>query len=159
MTPLSAAVRALLLAAAITVAPLIAAAVQPDEILPDPGQEARARAITRELRCVVCQSESLDESNAEIARDLRLMVRERIVAGDDDAEVLDYVVDRYGEYVLFRPRFSLGNAALWLSGPAFLLLGGGLALAFIRRRARAPAPERAPLSPAEQARLEELLDD
>ncbi len=151
--------RRLLLALALAAAPLIAGAVQPDEILPDPGQEARARAITKELRCVVCQSESLDESNAEIARDLRLMVRERIVAGDSDAHVLDYVVDRYGEYVLFRPRFSLGNAALWLSGPVFLLLGGGLAFAFIRRRARAPAPERAPLTEAERARLEALLDD
>lgn len=151
--------RTSLLALALLCAPMIAAAVQPDEILPDPAQEARARAITRELRCVVCQSESLDESNAEIARDLRLMVRERIVAGDDDTEVLDYVVDRYGEYVLFRPPFSPGNAALWLSGPVLLILGGGLASAFILRRARAPAPDRAPLSAAEKARLKELLDD
>ena len=151
--------RRLLVALALVLAPSIAAAVQPDEILPDPGQEARARAITRELRCVVCQSESLDESNAEIARDLRLMVRERIVAGDSDAEVLNYVVDRYGEYVLFRPRMSLANAALWFSGPALLLLGGGLAFVFIRRRARASAPERAPLSPAEEARLREILND
>ena len=131
--------------------------MQPDEILPDPGQEARARAITADLRCPVCQSESIDESNADIARDLRLLVRERIVAGDTDAEVVDFVAARYGEYVLFRPPFSLANAALWLSGPAFLLVGGGLAFAFVRRRAR-EAPAKAPLTPEEEARLRRVLD-
>lgn len=151
-------VRALLLAL-LLIAPLSAFAVQPDEILPDPALEARARAITKELRCVVCQSESLDESNADIARDLRLMVRERLVAGDTDAQVLDYVVDRYGEYVLFRPRFSAFNAALWLSGPALLLIGGGLALAFIRRRATAPETPPPALSPEEQARLARLTEE
>ncbi|PZQ46711.1 MAG: cytochrome C biogenesis protein CcdA [Rhodovulum sulfidophilum] len=151
--------RALLLALALSLAPLASLAVQPNEILPDPGQEARARAITRELRCVVCQSESLDESNADIARDLRLMVRERIVAGDDDAQVIDYVVDRYGEFVLFRPRFSRGNAVLWFSGPAFLLIGGGLAFAFIRRRARAPEAPPPKLSPEEERRLARLIED
>lgn len=150
--------RALLLALLI-LTPLSAAAVQPDEILPDPALEARARGITRELRCVVCQSESLDESNADIARDLRLMVRERLVAGDTDTEVVDYVVDRYGEYVLFRPRFSAFNAALWLSGPAFLLIGGGLALAFIRRRATAPEAPPAALSAEEERRLADLTRD
>ena len=149
------AMRALLLAL-LLLAPLSAFAVQPDEILPDPVLEARARAITKELRCVVCQSESLDESNADIARDLRLMVRERLVAGDTDAEVLDYVVDRYGEYVLFRPRFSAFNAALWLSGPALLLIGGGLALAFIRSRGRAPEAPPPALSAEEEKRLAEL---
>ena len=139
--------------------PLAAAAIQPDEILDDPALEARAREITRELRCVVCQSESIDDSNAEIARDLRLLVRERLVAGDTNAQVLDYVVARYGEFVLFRPPFTWDNAALWLSGPVFLLLGGGLAFAFIRRRARAPAPERPPLTEAERRRLEELAGD
>ncbi|TPE49440.1 cytochrome c-type biogenesis protein [Amaricoccus solimangrovi] len=150
--------RALLLAL-LLLAPLRAFAVQPDEMLPDPAQEARARAITKELRCVVCQSESLDESNADIARDLRLMVRERIVAGDDDAQVVEYVVDRYGEYVLFRPRFSAFNAALWLSGPAFLLIGGGLALVFIRRRAKAPDAAPPGLTPEEERRLARLMED
>lgn len=150
--------RALLLALLLLL-PLAAAAVQPDEILPDAAQEARARGITRELRCVVCQSESLDESNADIARDLRLMVRERIVAGDDDAQVIDYVVDRYGEFVLFRPRFSVANAALWLSGPVFLLIGGGLAFAFIRRRSRAPETPPRQLTPDEERRLARMLDD
>jgi len=146
-----------LLALALCLAPLAALAVQPDEVLPDPGQEARARAITRELRCVVCQSESIDESNAEIARDLRLLVRERILAGDSDAEVQAFVVDRYGEFVLFRPPMTWRNAPLWLAGPVLLILGGGLAFAFVRRHARTvpPAPP-PPLSPDEEARLREL---
>jgi len=133
-----------------------ALAVQPDEILPDPGLEARARAITRELRCVVCQSESIDDSNADIARDLRLLVRERIVAGDTDAEVVAFVVDRYGEFVLFRPPFNARNAALWLAGPLLLLVGGGIAFAFVHRKASAPEPSRTPLSPEEEARLRDL---
>ncbi|HET9067409.1 MAG TPA: cytochrome c-type biogenesis protein [Amaricoccus sp.] len=151
--------RRLLLALLLCLAPVAALAVQPDEILPDPGQEARARAITRELRCVVCQSESIDESNADIARDLRLLVRERITAGDTDEEVLAFVVDRYGEFVLFRPPFTWRNAALWLSGPAILILGGGIAFGFIRRRARVAAPAPAPLSPEEEKRLAALLEE
>ena len=146
-------IRALLLALALAGPAL---AVQPDEILPDPALEARARAITGELRCVVCQSESIDNSNADIARDLRLRVRERIVAGDSDAEVVAFVVDRYGEFVLLRPPFNARNAALWLAGPLLLLAGGGLAFAFIRRKAAAPEPARPPLSPEEQARLRDL---
>ena len=146
-------IRALLLALALAGPAL---AVQPDEILPDPALEARARAITGELRCVVCQSESIDDSNADIARDLRLRVRERIVAGDSDAEVVAFVVDRYGEFVLLRPPFNARNAALWLAGPLLLLAGGGLAFAFIRRKAAAPEPARPPLSPEEQARLRDL---
>lgn len=149
---------ALLVLALVLLAPLCGGAVQPDEILTDPALEARAREITRELRCVVCQSESIDESNAEIARDLRLLVRERIVAGDDDRAVLAFIVDRYGEYVLFRPPFSRANAALWLSGPVLLLLGGGLAFGFIRRRAPAQDPPRDALSPEEEARLKAALD-
>jgi cytochrome c-type biogenesis protein CcmH len=152
-------IRRALLALALVFAPLAAAAVQPDEILPDAAQEARARAITKELRCVVCQSESIDDSNAEIARDLRLLVRERIVAGDTDAEVIDFVVARYGEFVLFRPPFTAANAALWLSGPALLLLGGGLAFAFVRRRARSAPSAPPPLSPEERARLEPILKE
>jgi cytochrome c-type biogenesis protein CcmH len=147
----------LALVLALCLAPLLAAAVQPDEILPDPALESRARAITKELRCVVCQSESIDDSNADIARDLRLLVRERIVAGDTDEQVIDFVVARYGEFVLFRPPFTLGNAALWLSGPVLLLLGGGLAVAFVRRRARAAPPARVPLTPQEEARLRDLM--
>jgi cytochrome c-type biogenesis protein CcmH len=150
--------RRLLAAGLLALAAGTAAAVQPDEILDDPGQEARARAITKELRCVVCQSESIDESNADIARDLRLLVRERIVAGDTNDEVLDFVVDRYGEFVLFRPPFTPGNAALWLSGPLLVLVGGALAFAFVRRRSRA-APPRTLLSAEEEARLARVLNE
>ena len=148
--------RRALLALALCLAPLVAVAVQPDEVLPDPAQEARARGITSELRCVVCQSESIDESNAEIARDLRLLVRERILAGDSDAEVQAFVVDRYGEFVLFRPPITWRNAPLWLAGPVLLILGGGLAFAFVRRHARTVPPPPPPLSPDEEARLREL---
>lgn len=143
------------LVALILFVPLAAQAIQPDEVLGNPVLEARARAITKELRCVVCQSESIDESNADIARDLRLMVRERIVAGDSDAQVLDYVVDRYGEFVLFRPPFWR-NPTLWLAGPVMFLLGLGLAFAFVRRRAKAPAVVPVALSAEEQARVEEI---
>jgi cytochrome c-type biogenesis protein CcmH len=146
----------LVLALALALAATGAGAIQPDEVLGDPALETRARAITKELRCVVCRSESIDESNAAIARDLRLLVRERIVAGDSDAEVREFVVDRYGEFVLFRPPFNRGNAALWLSGPLFLLIGGGAALIFVRRRARAQAAPPAPLSTEEETRLQEL---
>ena len=125
--------------------------MQPDEILPDPAQEARARAITRELRCVVCQSESIDESNADIARDLRLLVRERITAGDSDDEVLAFVVDRYGEFVLFRPPFTWATPPSGSPAPPSSSLGGALAFGFIRRRARAPAPPAPPLSAEEEA--------
>lgn len=140
-------------------APLAALAIGPDELLPDPGQEARAREITRELRCVVCQSESIDESNADIARDLRLLVRERIVAGDSDEEVLAFVVDRYGEFVLFRPPMSAANAPLWLAGPVFLIFGLALVAAAARRRAREARRPPTGLSAEEQARLDALLRD
>ncbi len=155
----SEAARRALLILALCLAPLGAFAVQPDEMLPDPALEARARAITKELRCVVCQSESIDESNAEIARDLRLLVRERITAGDTDDEVLAFVVDRYGEFVLFRPPMTPANAPLWLAGPVILLAGGGLAFAFIRRRARAVPSPRPPLTPEEEDRLHSIIGE
>jgi cytochrome c-type biogenesis protein CcmH len=142
---------------ALCLAPLTALAVQPDEILRDPALEARARAITRELRCVVCRSESIDESNADIARDLRLLVRERLVAGDSDDEVRAFLVERYGEFVLLRPPMSWRNAPLWLAGPGLLLVGGGLAFGFIRRRGKPAAPPPPPLSEAERARLAALI--
>ncbi len=140
---------------------LPAPAVQPDEVLDDPALEARAREISKDLRCLVCRNESIDESNADLARDLRILVRERLVAGDSNQEVLDYMVDRYGEYVLLRPPFSWKNAALWLAAPVLLLIGGGVALAFVRqRRRKAPtAPAETELSPEEAARLERLLSE
>lgn len=132
-----------------------ALAVQPDEILPDPALEARARAISRDLRCPVCQGEAIDDSNAPISRDLRLLVRERLVAGDSDEEVVDFIVARYGEFVLFNPRASGSGWILWLAGPVMLLAGGAIAFAITRRRPTAE-PE---LSEAERARLAELMKE
>ena len=139
--------------------PVAAGAVQPDEILDDPVLEDRAREISAELRCLVCRNESIDESNAELARDLRILVRERLVAGDSDPEVIAFVVDRYGEYVLLRPPASGSTLILWLAGPLLLLLGLGVAVAFIRQRGQAPAPAEAALSAEEQARLKEIMKD
>ena len=130
-------------------------AVQPDEMLKDPALEARARAITINLRCPVCQGESIDDSNAPISRDLRLAVRERLLAGDSDEQVIDYVTTRYGEFVLFKPRSTGSGLVLWLAGPLMLLAGAGLAYATLR--ARASAPEPAKLTAAEQAELDKLL--
>lgn len=134
-----------------------ATAVQPDEIMDDPAQEARAREISAGLRCLVCRNESIDDSNADLARTLRLLVRERIEAGDSNTETVDYIVDRYGEYVLLQPRFTVANAFIWFSGPALLLFGGWLALRTIRAAQAAPRVAAAPLTPEERKRLDELL--
>lgn len=131
-----------------------ALAVQPDEMLADPALEARARAISRELRCLVCRNESIDDSNADLAHDLRVLVRERLVAGDTDAQVKQFLVDRYGEFVLLKPTFSAANAALWLAGPAVFLVGLGVAVVYLRRR-RPEAPEA--LTPAEETALERAM--
>jgi len=136
---------------------LPAFAVQPDEILPDPALEERARDLSKGLRCLVCRNESIDDSDAPLARDLRLLVRERLVAGDSDSEVIDFVVDRYGEYVLLRPRTDGVNLLLWAAGPLMLLLGGGLAFGYVRGRARAKETAHAGLNPEEQARLDEIM--
>ncbi len=148
-------IRAAVLAAALLAGPALA--VQPDEILDDPALEARARSLSDGLRCLVCRNESIDESNAGLARDMRLLLRERLVEGDSDAEAVAFLVDRYGEYVLLRPTATGSNLILWIAGPAMLLLGGGVAALYLRRRAAA-AP-RADLSEAERARLAELLRD
>ncbi len=139
-------------------APGPALAVNPDEVLEDPALEARARDISAGLRCVVCRGENIDESNAGIARDLRLLVRERLVEGDSDEEVFDFVVERYGEYVLTRPTAEGANMVLWWAGPVLFVLAAGGALLYLRRRSRAPEAAEA-LSEAEQARLDELLRD
>ena len=135
---------------------LPALAVEPSEMLSEPAREARARALSRELRCVVCQNESVDDSPAEVAHDIRRAVRERLVAGDTDRQVVDYMVARYGDYVLLKPPFKTRTLVLWLGMPAVLLLGViGLWFA-ARRRSAALGP--APLSDAERARLDALSD-
>ena len=130
-------------------------AVEPGEMLADPILEARAREISKNLRCLVCRNENIDSSNAGIAGDLRVLVRERLVAGDSDEQVISYIVDRYGEYVLLRPTRSWSNLALWAAGPVLFLTGLGIALIFVRRR-KAVAPES--LSASEQERLRKILD-
>ncbi|MGB3314211.1 MAG: cytochrome c-type biogenesis protein [Albidovulum sp.] len=133
-------------------------AVQPDEILADPVLEARARELSKGLRCLVCRNENIDESNADLARDLRVLVRERLVAGDSDEEVIAYLVDRYGEYVLLQPTASGENLILWIAGPAMLLTALGTAALYLRRRRAAPDTAPAPLSAEEEARLKEILN-
>lgn len=132
-----------------------AAAVDPSERLPDPAQEQRARAISEELRCLVCQNQSIDASDAQLAKDLRIIVRERIAAGDSDAEVRDFLVARYGEFVLLRPRAHGIGLLLWVLPPALLLIAGaGLFIAFRRRPPAVAASES--LSADEEAALKAL---
>ena len=149
--------RRLALILCVVAAPLWA--VQPDEILDDPALEARARALSEELRCLVCRNESFDDSYAPLARDLRLLVRERLVAGDSDAEVMEFVVARFGEYVLLKPQATGANLILWLAGPLMLLCGVGLGLNYLRRRAGSEAVAEAALSDEEKSRLKQILDD
>ena len=154
--------KALFLGLVLCLAAVSAGAVNPDEMLDDPALEARAREISKGLRCLVCQNQSIDDSDAGLARDLRVLVRERLVAGDSDGQVIDYVVSRYGDFVLMRPPFKATTYALWL-GPALIAGLGVLAVvAFYRRRTaagarRGTAPP--PLTEDEKRRLETLLDD
>ncbi|MEW6451126.1 MAG: cytochrome c-type biogenesis protein [Pseudomonadota bacterium] len=135
-------------------------AVQPDEILKDPALEARARALSKELRCMVCQNQSIDDSDAPLARDLRILVRERLVAGDSDEKVLAFLTDRYGAFVLLKPQFNAETAVLWLA-PLIVLLAGGIGLTMFLRRRRVAMPTAASegdkLTAAEQARITELM--
>jgi cytochrome c-type biogenesis protein CcmH len=134
---------------------LPALAVEPSEMLKDPALEARAREIGQALRCVVCQNQSIDDSAAEVARDMRRTVRERLVAGDTNDQVFDYMVARYGDYVLLKPPFKLGTLVLWLGAPLVLLVAlSAIMLTALRRRATAPLP---PLSEEERERLRSLL--
>jgi cytochrome c-type biogenesis protein CcmH len=150
----------LVFAIAVMMGPSAAYAVQPDEIMSDSIKEARARDLSRELRCMVCQNQSIDDSEAPLARDLRLLVRERIAAGDSDAQVIDFLVARYGEFVLLKPRFEAHTLLLWLL-PPLALAGGGLALWMHgRRRSRTVAaqdPSLFRLTAEEEARLERLI--
>jgi len=136
-------------------------AVQPDEILTDPALETRARTLSRELRCMVCQNQSIDDSDAPLARDLRLLVRERLTAGDSDNQVLDFLTARYGEFVLLKPRFGWDTALLWLAPAGVLAIGAYGLVVLLRRRRENPgsAESQEPqLSEAERARLAELID-
>lgn len=144
---------ALALAATLALTPPVFA-VEPDEMLADPALEARAREVSKELRCLVCRNESIDESNADLARDLRILVRERIMAGDSDEEVIKFLTDRYGEFVLLRPSTSGANLILWVAGPVMLLLAAGIALVTLRKRGGTSVEQ---LSEDEQRRLDELL--
>lgn len=148
-------IRRVLLALALMLAAAPALAVNPDEVLSDPALETRARAVSAQLRCMVCQNQSIDDSNADLARDLRLLVRERITDGDSDEQVLDYIVSRYGEFVLLKPRFSVRTLLLW-GAPVLLILAGGTALIVFARK-RAGKPTGSKLTAEEQARLTELM--
>ena len=132
-------------------------AVQPDEILDDPMLEERARELSKGIRCLVCRNESIDESNAELARDLRLLVRERLVEGDSDTEVIDFLVSRYGEYVLLTPRATGSNLVLWFAPAILFLIAFAIAMVYVRGR-RDPAADEG-LSEAEKARLAKLMED
>jgi cytochrome c-type biogenesis protein CcmH len=131
-----------------------ALAVQPDEVLPDPALEARARNLSRELRCMVCQNQSIDDSDAPLARDLRLLVRDRLKAGDSDSQVIDFLTARYGEFVLLKPRLSLGTALLWFAPVVVLIVGAWAMLMALRQRR--VVPQDAKLTPDEERRLREL---
>ncbi|MDG4575883.1 MAG: cytochrome c-type biogenesis protein CcmH [Defluviicoccus sp.] len=147
------------LLAVLLLAPVLvtaASAVEPDEIVADPAIEARARAISKGLRCLVCQNESIDESNAELARDLRLLVRQRLQAGDSDQAVTAYIVSRYGDFVLLDPPFKAATYALWLGPLAIAAFALGFVFVFYRRRAG--RSEAAPLSADDERRLAKLLD-
>ena len=150
--------RAVVLAVLMSALSAPAAAVEPDEILPDPGLENRARAISKQLRCLVCQNQSIDDSDAPLARDLRIIVRERLTAGASDDEVVRFVAQRYGDYVLLSPPFKATTYALWLGPAAIFLIGAAAAAVFLRRRRAAIPEEAAPLSERDRARLDRLLD-
>ena len=153
--------KALFLGLVLCLAAVSAGAVNPDEMLDDPALEARAREISKGLRCLVCQNQSIDDSDANLARDLRVLVRERLVAGDSDGQVIGYVVSRYGDFVLLKPPFKGATLVLWLGPPVIAGLGIWAMFVFFRRRAipgkAAPRPK--PLSKAENKRLEKLLKD
>ena len=136
--------------------PVFALSVEPDELLIDANLEKRARIISKSLRCLVCRNENIDESNAELARDLRILVRERLVIGETDKEIINYVVGRYGEYVLLKPKFNLTNVLLWLCGPIMLIFGVFFVMLSFRNNKSA---EDIVLSAEEENKISQLLKD
>lgn len=156
MTAAGRACLALAVAGLLAMVPPHVGAVQPDEMLADPALESRAREISEGLRCLVCRNENIDESDAGLARDLRLLVRERLTEGDSNAQVVDFIVDRYGEYVLLSPTTRGANMILWLAGPAMFLAALAVAAAYLRARRRGGEPAAA-LSDEENARLRKIL--
>jgi cytochrome c-type biogenesis protein CcmH len=150
-------IRAALIVLALLVSP--AFAVEPDEVLSDPALEERARAISANVRCVVCQNEPIDSSNAGVARDLRVLIRERLVAGDTDQEIYDYLVLRYGDFVLFKPPFKPSTYALWLGPFAILFIGGVAVAVSLSRRSRKPVTKDIQLSAEEETDLAKLMEE
>jgi cytochrome c-type biogenesis protein CcmH len=149
----------LMLLTILLIAPGGALAVQPDEVLDNPALEARARHLSAQLRCLVCQNQSIDDSDAQLAKDLRLIVRERLVAGDTDREVMDYIVARYGEFVLLKPRFSERNLVLWITPAIALILGLFGFVSLLRRGRHSSSVNAEPLSPRERAQLAKIMDE
>jgi len=149
--------RSLILTCLLFLVPLMAKAVEPDEIMTDPKLEARARALSAELRCMVCQNESIDESHADLARDLRLLVRERLQAGDSDDQIRAFLVGRYGDFILLKPPFKLETWLLW-GAPFLVLLTGACIILVARRRQQSFVPANL-LSEAERAKLDAMLGD
>jgi cytochrome c-type biogenesis protein CcmH len=134
-------------------------AVMPDEVLADPALEARARNLSQDLRCLVCQNQSIDDSSAPLAKDLRVIVRERLTAGDTDEQVIEYLVARYGNYVLLKPPFQGDTLFLWIGPAVFLLVAGGISFLYLRARGRGEEETPAPLTESERRQIDELVKD
>ena len=151
--------RALAFAFLMTCIPLVSYSVEPSEVLDDPILEERARDISKNLRCLVCQNESIDDSNASLAKDLRILVRERLVAGDSDEEVLIFIVDRYGEFALLKPRSDGSNLILWLSGPLMLLIALTISFSFIKSNYKSKRGSTSVLSDREKRELKKIIGE
>ena len=151
--------RALALAFLMICFPLVSYSVEPNEVLDDPILEERARNISKNLRCLVCQNESIDDSNASLAKDLRILVRERLVAGDNNDEVLKFIVDRYGEFALLKPRSDGSNLILWLSGPLMLLIGLIISFSFIKSNYNTKRGSSTVLSDHEKSELKKIFSE
>ena len=151
--------RALFFAILVICIPFVSYSVEPTEVLSDPVLEERARIISKDLRCLVCQNESIDDSNASLAKDLRILVRERLVAGDSDDEVLNFIVDRYGEFALLKPRSDGSNLILWLSGPLMLLIALIISFSFIKSNNMSKRGSTAVLSDHEKRELKKIVGE